>query len=313
LKPEEIQSSVTSRSETEIPIVRDDQFSVSSDQASSKRQVASEQDAIPSIQQSTDPSIQPSSDETIILVVEDNADMCAYIRQHLEPAYQVLEAADGIDGFDKAIASIPDLVISDVMMPKMDGYQLCEKLKTDERTSHIPVILLTAKAEREDKLEGLETGADDYLTKPFDAEELQIRVKNLIALRHKLQEKFKQQMVLRPSEISITSFDEAFLKKTVAVVEEHLEDESFSPDDLARAVGMSRAQFYRKMRALTAQPAGLFIRSIRLQRAADLLKKGAGTVTEIAYKVGFSSQPYFSKCFQEHFGMSPKEYKEKNS
>jgi DNA-binding response OmpR family regulator len=262
-----------------------------------------------SIQQFNHEAIQPSDNETIILVVEDNADMRAYIRRGLESDYKVVEAQDGKAGLEKALEMIPDLVISDVMMPVMDGYALCDRLKSDEKTSHVPVILLTAKAGREDKLAGLETGADDYLTKPFDAKELQVRIKSLIALRRKLQEKFRKQMMLRPSEISITSFDEAFLKKTVAVVEAHLEEESFSPDDLAREVGMSRAQFYRKMRALAGQPAGLFIRSIRLQRAADLLKQGAGTVTEIAYKVGFSSQPYFSKCFQEYFGMTPREYK----
>jgi len=267
----------------------------------------------PEIQQSIDPSIQPSSDDDIILIVEDNADMRGYIRRELEQDYKIVEAQNGLEGVEKAMELIPDLVISDVMMPVLDGYALCDRLKADEKTSHIPVILLTARAEREDKLAGLETGADDYLTKPFDAAELRVRVKNLIAVRRKLQEKFKQQMVLRPSEISITSVDEAFLKKAVAMVEAHLEDEAFSPDDLAREVGMSRAQFYRKLRALTDQPAGLFIRSIRLQRAADLLKQGAGTVTEIAYKVGFSNQPYFSKCFQEYFGMTPTEYKKKNS
>jgi signal transduction histidine kinase/DNA-binding response OmpR family regulator len=299
-----------------------EQLSVSSDQLS----VGSEQGAIasatqrsshPEIHQSSDPTIQPSidpdSDEEIVLIVEDNADMRAYIRRNLENGYKVVEAQNGQEGLEKAMAMIPDMIISDVMMPVMDGYALCDRLKSDEKTSHIPVILLTARAGREDKLEGLETGADDYLTKPFDAEELQIRVKNLIALRRKLQEKFKKQMVLQPSEISITSVDEAFLKKAVAMVEEHLEDESFSPDDLAHEVGMSRAQFYRKLRALTDQPAGHFIRAIRLQRAADLLKQGFGNITEIAYKVGFSSQPYFTKCFQEYFGVSPKEYKDKNS
>jgi len=188
-----------------------------------------------------------SDEDTIILIVEDNADMRAYIRRELERDYKIVEAQNGREGVEKAMELIPDLVISDVMMPVLDGYALCDRLKSDEKTSHIPIILLTARAEREDKLEGLETGADDYLTKPFDAEELQIRVKNLIALRRKLQEKFKKQMVLRPSEISITSVDEAFLKKAVAMVEEHLEDEAFSPDDLAREVGMSRAQFYRKL------------------------------------------------------------------
>jgi len=295
LKAEEIQSSVIS-----------DQYSVISDASIEDRESMIEDQEV---QQSNNSAIQPSDNDTIILVVEDNADMRAYIRRELEPDYKVVEAPDGQEGMEKALEIIPDLVISDVMMPVMDGYALCDRLKSDEKTCHIPVILLTAKAEREDKLEGLETGADDYLTKPFDAVELQVRIKNLIALRRKLQEKFKMQALLRPSEINITSRDEAFLKKAVAAVEEHLEDESFSPEDLSREVNMSRAQFYRKLRALTGQPAGHFIRSIRLQRAADLLKQGFGNVTEIAYKVGFSSQAYFSKCFQEYFGVTPKEYK----
>lgn len=251
---------------------------------------------------------QPTTDTTIILLVEDNADMRDYIRRQLASDYKIVEAQHGREGVEQALAIIPDLVISDVMMPEMDGFALCDRLKADERTSHIPIILLTAKAEREDRLEGLQTGADDYLTKPFDARELQLRVKNAIASRRRLQERFKKQMLLRPSEINVASVDEIFLQKAVAAVEAHIEDESFTPEDLAHEVGMSRAQFYRKLRALTNQPAGNFIRSIRLERAADLLKQGAGNIAEVAYRVGFSSHPYFTKCFHEHFGMSPKEY-----
>ena len=278
----------------------------------SEREVKIEDRGLKIVDEATSNQRPATNDEdTIILIVEDNADMRAYIRRELEGDYKVVAAQNGEEGLKTALEIIPDLIISDVMMPVMDGLTLCARLKTDEKTSHIPVILLTAKAEREDKLEGLQTGADDYLTKPFDTVELQARVKNLIALRRKLQEKFKKQMLLRPSEISVVSADEVFLQKVVATVEAHLEDESFSPEDLALAVGMSRAQFYRKLRALTGQPAGHFIRAIRLERAADLLKQGAGTITEIAYKVGFSSQPYFSKCFQEQFGMTPREYREK--
>ncbi len=290
----------------EEEIVAGSQLSVDSGiEAMIERRESSIEDQATSIQ---DPASSLEQDETLILVVEDNADMRAYIRHELEGRYKVLEAQNGKEGLEKATEIIPDLVISDVMMPEMDGFVLCDRLKSDERTSHIPIILLTAKAAREDKLAGLQTGADDYLTKPFDAVELQARVKNLIAVRRKLQEKFRGKIALRPSEISVESADEAFLKKVVIAAEAHLEDEMFSPEDLAREVGMSRAQFYRKLRALTGQPAGLFIRSLRLERAADLLKQGAGNITEIAYKVGFSSHPYFSKCFHEHFGMSPKDF-----
>lgn len=261
----------------------------------------------------------PSADEdltalenaTVILIVEDNADVRNYIRSYLDEAYKIIEAGDGVEGFEKATEAIPDLVISDVMMPKMNGYDLCAKLKTDERTSHVPVILLTARAATEDKLAGLKTGADDYLSKPIDTQELLVRVKNLIALRRTLRERFKATVALKPSEIAATSMDEAFLQKVLAAVEKHLSEEDFSVDDLGREVGMSRSQILRKLLALTNQPPSLLIRSVRLQRAAELLKQNAGTVAEIAYQVGFSSQAYFTRCFSEQFGRSPKEYARK--
>lgn len=256
---------------------------------------------------------QPAAGNGIkILVIEDNADMRAFIRDELQSAYQVVEAKNGATGIDNAFNKIPDLIVSDVMMPKMDGYQVCKKLKNDERTSHIPIILLTAKAGRDDKLDGLETGADDYLTKPFDVRELQIKIKNLIALRRNMQKKFQKQMSLQSDEMQGTSKNEIFLKKAIAIVEKRLEDESFSPTDLAGALKMSRAQFYRKIRALTNQSAGLFIRSVRLQRASKLLQHGDDSITEIAFKVGFSSHAYFTKCFSEYFGLSPKKFKQKH-
>jgi len=254
-----------------------------------------------------------SDDEPIILVVEDHAEMRRYVRNELEPVYRVLEAADGDEGWQTALETIPDLVISDVMMPKMNGYELCSRLKTDERTSHIPVILLTAKAAQLDKLAGLETGADDYLGKPFDRQELVARVKNLIALRRKLRESFRRQVVLQPREVAVTTADEAFLQRALAVMEEQVANEEFTAEDFQRAVGMSKTQLHRKLKALVNQAPREFMRSFRLQRAAQLLKQGAGNVTEIAYMVGFSSQPYFTKCFHEEFGMTPKEYAKRSA
>ena len=245
----------------------------------------------------------------IVLVVEDNADVRAYIREYLVPTYQVVEARDGAEGVEKAKESIPDLIISDVMMPKMDGYELCKTLKLDEKTSHVPIILLTAKAGQENKIEGLETGADAYLTKPFDAKELLVRIKNLIDLRRKLREKFSVGQVLKPGEIAVTSIDDAFLRKVMGAVEARLSDENFSVEDLAREVAMSRSQLHRKLTALTNQSPSDFIRYMRLHRAMDLLKKNAGTVSETAYVVGFSGVSYFSKCFQEQFGLLPSEVK----
>jgi DNA-binding response OmpR family regulator len=219
-----------------------------------------------------------------------------------------VEAVDGIDGVEKAVEMIPDLIISDVMMPKRDGNELCRILKADERTSHVPIVMLTAKADRDSKVHGLEAGADDYLIKPFDSKELLARVHNLINLRRQLRGRFSREVVLKPSDIAITPMDEIFLNKVKAVVEKHLGDEDFDVETLSREVGMSRMNLHRKLKALTDQSASQLIRSMRLQRALELLKQNAGTVAEIAYQVGFGSQAYFTKCFHEQFGCSPKEY-----
>jgi signal transduction histidine kinase/ligand-binding sensor domain-containing protein/DNA-binding response OmpR family regulator len=253
-------------------------------------------------------STTPGEEATIVLIVEDNPDVSSYIRQILEPFFQIIEAQDGQEGVDKAVEIIPDLVISDIMMPKMDGYELCKTLKTDERTSHIPIILLTARAASESKLEGLETGADDYIIKPFDSKELLARVKNLIKIRNQLRQRFSREIVLKPKDIAITPMDEVFLQKLQSVVNEHLDDENFTIEMLGYEVGMSRSQIHRKLRALIDQSASRFIRSMRLQRAVELMKKRAGTITEIAYMTGFHSQAYFTTCFQEQFSCSPKEY-----
>ncbi len=245
----------------------------------------------------------------IILVVEDNAEMRAYIKDYLISAYQVAEARDGAEGIEKAQEIIPDLVISDVMMPRKDGYELCKTLKLDLKTSHIPIILLTAKAASENKVEGLETGADDYLIKPFEPKELLARVKNLIELRRKLRERFRASAPLKPGEIAVTSMDDAFLSKVMAAVKQHMSDEHLRIDALGIEVGMSRVQLHRKLTALTNLSPGEFIRYIRLHRAMDLLQKDAGTVSEIAYTVGFSDPSYFSKCFHKQFGKSPTDFK----
>jgi signal transduction histidine kinase/AraC-like DNA-binding protein len=246
-----------------------------------------------------------------VLIVEDNNDLCSFIRNILNQDYKVIEAVDGIDGFEQAEAAIPDLIVSDVMMPRMDGYDLCKRLKTNEKTNHIPVILLTAKAARENKLEGLETGADDYLVKPFDEEELKVRIKNLISIRKKLQLKFQGEISLKPKEIKAPSVQQKFLEELKEIIEENIGNEQFGMEDLEKGIGMSRSQIHRKLKALTDQSATTFIRNYRLYRAADLLKQDAGNITEIAYQVGFNSQTYFSSCFHELFGCSPSEFKQK--
>ncbi len=250
-----------------------------------------------------------SAEKTVILVVEDNADVRNYIRQHLEPTYEVAQAKDGVEGLNIALKTIPDLIISDVMMPNLDGYELCGKLKKDINTSHIPIILLTAKAGEQDKLAGLETGADDYLIKPFNSGELLARVKNLIELRRKLHEKYHRDFLLQPSEISVESMDNEFLRKAHDLVEEHIDDAEFSVEDFAKQIAMSRSNLFRKLRALVNQSPNDFIRSLRLKRAAQLLKQNAGNITEIAFQVGFSNSAYFTQCFHEQFGCPPSKYR----
>jgi signal transduction histidine kinase/DNA-binding response OmpR family regulator len=256
---------------------------------------------------SADNEPDPDSRAPLLLIVEDNTDMRKYIRNYIDGRYRVVEAQDGAEGVEKAVELIPDLIISDVMMPNIEGFELCRRLKTDERTSHIPIILLTAKAGSENKLEGLSTGADDYLVKPFDAKELQMRVKNLIEGRRRLREKFEQSMTLKPGELKVSSMDDAFLQRAMTVVEQHMGDEHFSVDKFSEDMNMSRVQLHRKLKALTNLAASDFVRTMRLQRAMNLLQQDAATIAEISFMVGFGSPAYFTKCFREQFGCPPSE------
>jgi signal transduction histidine kinase/ligand-binding sensor domain-containing protein/DNA-binding response OmpR family regulator len=245
----------------------------------------------------------------IILLVEDNFDLRNYISEQLEDDFTIFEAEDGEKGLEMAEKLIPDLIVSDIMMPKMDGYELCKKVKTDIKTSHIPIILLTAKAAREDKIEGLELGADDYLVKPFDADELKLRVQNLIRGRKQLREKLHIELLKKPKEVSVPSTERVFLENINNTIEENIENEKFGVDELSKEIGLSRSQLHRKIKSICDQSTTEFIRNFRLHRAADLLKQDAGNIAEIAYKVGFNSQAYFTKSFQELFSCSPSEYK----
>jgi len=244
-----------------------------------------------------------------ILIVEDNADLRHYMTGILDKQYHLIEAEHGKQGMDLAIQHMPDLVISDVMMPEMDGFELCEKLKTDARTSHIPVILLTARADFDSKIQGLETGADDYLVKPFNEKELSVRVRNLIEQRKKLFKRYKNNILMPLSEVAITSADEQFLTRASEIIVKNMEDERFGPEALGKAIGLSRSQLHRKLKVVVNMTTTEFISSIRLRQAAILLEKKAGTIAEIAYQVGFSNPAYFSECFKKQFGCVPSRYK----
>jgi len=226
----------------------------------------------------------------------------------MENEYRIVTAENGKIGLKKTLDKYPDLIISDVMMPEMDGFELCQKIKSDERISHIPIILLTAKADMESKVNGLEFGADDYVTKPFEATELQIRSKNLIEQRRKLREKFSAIIDLEPADIATSSMDEQLLKRLLAIFDDHIDEPDYNLEQLSSEIGMTRTHLNRKIQALTNLSTRDFIRTIRLQRAAKLLSSASGTISEIAYKVGFNNLSYFSKAFRKHFGKLPSDF-----
>lgn len=251
------------------------------------------------------PSI--SNERELLLIVEDNEDLRAYIREIFSQHYQVIEAKDGQEGLEKTLEAIPDLIICDLMMPRLDGLGFCKASKSNLISSHIPVIMLTARATLEDRLEGLELGADDYLAKPFNRTELEIRVRNLIQQRQLLQQKYSS---ASPVEIKprVLSMDEKFLQQALAVMDQHLDQSSFDVETFAQAMHMTPVQLRRKLKTLTDQTITEFVRNHRLDKAALLLRSKAGTVSQIAYQVGFESLSYFSKMFFEKFGKSPSEW-----
>jgi len=247
------------------------------------------------------------SEMPTVLLIEDNPDMRSYLREYLNHTNRLLEATNGEEGLQTALTEIPDLIISDVMMPKMDGFELCQKLKANELTSHIPVILLTARGSGESKIEGLALGADDYLTKPVSGRELRLRVKNLIERQHKLRERFRQEIAaldMKLYSLPITSSDEKFMKRAKEVMEKYLSDTDLSPEIFAQEMAMSRAHLNRKLRGLLNLRTGEFIRTIRLKRAAELLRHKNGTVKEIADQVGFDDPSYFARTFKKQYGQT---------
>lgn len=251
-------------------------------------------------------AIESSSELPSVLLVEDNPDLRNYIKQQLTGTYAVLEADNGQKGIEQTIAHQPDLVISDVMMPEKNGYELAHFLKNDSRTSHIPIILLTAKAGEEEKITGLETGADDYLVKPFNSKELNIRVANLIQLRKDLRKRFSEHGPVAANKTKgMNSLDKAFLDKVVQCVDLNFQDNQFSVDTLASEVAMSKVHLNRKLKSLTDFSTNKFIQSYRLQKALKMLQEKEGNVSEIAHKTGFNSTAYFVKCFREKYDTTP--------
>ncbi len=255
---------------------------------------------------------QPDENEDmhsrIMLVVEDNVDVRQFIAEYFDTNYKVLQAKDGEEGWNIALNNIPDIIISDILMPDVDGYEFCKRIKNDERTSHIPVIFLTALHSKESKLKGFSSHADDYITKPFDLAVLQAKVENILSIRESLRGKYAGTMVLEPQNVILTSPEERFLQKVLNVVEENISDSELDIESFAEKVGVSRMQLYRKLHALTNMTVKEFIRSIRLKRAAQLLVQKKLNISEVAYEVGFKDLSHFRKYFRKEYGMSAKEY-----
>jgi signal transduction histidine kinase/ligand-binding sensor domain-containing protein/DNA-binding response OmpR family regulator len=249
-------------------------------------------------------------EKTIILVVEDNADVRKYIKDSLGEEYEIIEASNGDEGVTKAEKVIPDLIISDIMMPKMDGFELTKILKNNDKTDHIPIILLTAKSDQQSRFSGLERGADDYLIKPFDTEELKLRVCNLINLRKKLQRRYSggEKAVIEHDEVKSSKVNEKFMVRINDIISRHMAEEDFSIEDFSSEMAMGRTQLHRKFKAITGKSPSRFIRTYRLNAARKMMADQQGNISEIAYSVGFSSPIYFSKCFKEEFGCTPTEF-----
>lgn len=243
-----------------------------------------------------------------MLIVEDNKEVINFLSEHFEDKFHIHTAYNGKEGIEKALSLVPDIIISDVMMPLVSGTELCRTLKTDNRTSHIPIVLLTARAPMIYKIEGLETGADDYITKPFSINIVEARVWNLLEQRQKLRERYRKEITLQPQNLAISSPDEVFLDKIMAYVEMHIANPALNVEDLAAEVFMSRTTLYRKIKALTNQTTVELIRAVRLKRAAQLLETQAYSISEIAYMTGFTEINYFRKCFKEQFNQTPTEY-----
>ena len=243
-----------------------------------------------------------------LLLVEDNADLRLFMKNELAERFEILEAGDGREGLEMAIRANPHLVITDVMMPEMDGFELCRKMRADSETSHIPIIMLTAKSSEEHSVEGIEAGADAYFPKPLNMLRLLARVEHLLETRKRLKQRFSEQLVIEPTDLTVTSTDEAILRKALKVVEDNMNDETFSVEHFAKEMAMSRATLYRKLKALTGQAPNPFIRSMRLKRAAQMLKTGKVTVSETLVHVGILDLSYFSRIFKNEFGVPPSDY-----
>lgn len=254
-----------------------------------------------------EPQIIEMSERQMVLIIEDNPELRLYLRYELNQNYEIIEAENGSSGLSAAIKYIPDLIICDIMMPVIDGIEFCSRCKSDEKTSHIPIILLTARTSEEIQIKGLQSGADEYITKPFNIELLKTRIENLLENRSKLKQIYSNEIFLKSRNMSVSSVDEKFIEKIKSILEDKLDDPLLHVDYLSSLAGLSRTQFYRKCQGLLGQTPNEFINNFRLTKAAQFLKAGY-SISEVAFKVGFRDPSYFSKSFRKRYNMSPSQY-----
>jgi len=248
------------------------------------------------------------TDLQIVLIVEDDYEMCSYLKDILSPYYSVIQAKDGLDGWKKASRLSPDLIIADVMMPKMDGIELTRKLKEEFSTSHIPVIMLSARSEIENQIEGLTTGAEVYLPKPFNSDLLLSYVRSLLTQRQNIRKLVESTVELKPDEVKVTPKDKIFIENVIRLIDENISDPEFNVEKLVGKLFISRTLFYKKLKSITGlQPIEL-LRMLRLKKAAQLIETGEYNITEVAYMVGYNDIRYFSTSFKKQFGISPSQY-----
>ena len=248
-----------------------------------------------------------TSKKYTILVVEDNTELRNYLKTELSKTYKVLVANNGLEGLKIAEVSFPDVILTDVIMPEMDGFEFCRRIKTDIKTSHIPLLMLTAKARIDDRIEGIEQGSDAYMTKPFDMRLLTLRLSQLITSRKLIFDKYFSEVSGAKENTNATSIDKEFINRVLAYIGENISNSSLSVEELANELNLSKSQSYRKIKSLTGQTPNELLRRIRLERAYQILETGSAFVSEVGFKVGFSSASYFTKCFKAHFGKLPTE------
>ena len=242
------------------------------------------------------------------MITDDNAELRSFLKESLEQQYKIIEAADGKEAMEKTMEYFPDLIISDIMMPVMNGIDYCRLIKTTLETSHIPFILLTAKDGLESRIEGTETGADYYFSKPLSVDLLQLTMRNILTQKEKLKEHYRKDQHAEVKELAHSTRDKQFVQDLLVIIETNLSKPEMDIDFVCTEVGMSRTKLYNKIKSITGQPIGDFIRTIRLRKAAALMTQGKLSLTDIMYSVGIQTQSYFSKAFKQEFGKTPTQY-----